>query len=216
MPEHRGPCPEAGPPLDLLLESDADPAKAGMTELVELARGQLHRALLRDGAFGGHDNREVATTLVAPADVPARLVDVERDLRDQGHGRAAGDARMQCDPPRVATHHLDDQDPVVTLGGGMETVDRLGRDAQRGVEAERHVGGPEVVVDRLRYADDVHALAVQSVGDTEGVLTPDRDQTVKVVAGQRLAHLLRTVVPLVRVRTRAPEDRPSTRQDPAR
>src|SRR3984885_833966 len=98
----------------------------------------------------------------------------------------------------------------------METVDRLGRDAQRRVEPERHVGGPEVVVDRLRYPDDVHALAIQPVGNAEGVLTPDRDQTIKVVAGQRLAHLLGTILPLVRVRTQAPEDRPSARKDPAR
>ena len=81
MPEDRGPCLEAGALLDLMLESDADPAKAGMAELVEPADGHLHRALLRDGALGGDDDREVATTLVAPADVPAHLVDVERDLR---------------------------------------------------------------------------------------------------------------------------------------
>src|SRR3984885_7961745 len=123
---------------------------------------------------------------------------------------------MQCDPAGVATHHLDDQDPVVTLGGGMETVDRLGRDAQRRVEAKRHVGGPEVVVDRLRYADDVHALAIQSVGDAEGVLTPDRDQTIKVVAGPRLAPLSRCTPPLARARSWAPEDRPSAPKDPAR
>ena len=65
-----------------------------MTELVELAGGQLHRALLRDGALGRDDDREVATTLVAPENVPARLFDVERELRDQDHVRPAGDAGM--------------------------------------------------------------------------------------------------------------------------
>ena len=74
----------------------------------------------------------------------------------------------------------------------------------------------EVVVDRLRHADHVHAVGVQTVGDAERVLAADRDQPVEVVVGERLAHLVDAVVALVRVRPRAAEDRSAARQDPAR
>ena len=70
---------------------------------------------------------------------------------------SAPPARPECsrDPPRVAAHHLDDHHPVVALGGGVQPVDRVGRDLHRGVEPEREVGRRQVVVDRLGHADDV-------------------------------------------------------------
>ena len=83
----------------------------------------------------------------------------ERLLRDQDDVGAAGQAGVQRDPAGVPAHHLDDQRAVVRLGGGVQPVDRLHRDVDRGVEAERVVGGVEVVVDRLGHADDVDALA---------------------------------------------------------
>ena len=57
----------------------------------------------------------------------------------------------------VATR-LADEDPVVRLGGGVQPVDRLHRDVDRGVEAEGEVGAGQVVVDRLRHADHVLSL----------------------------------------------------------
>ena len=45
------------------------------------------------------------------------------------------------------------------LGRRRDAVDRLGGDLHRGVEAERDVGRGDVVVDRLRDADERHALA---------------------------------------------------------
>ena len=47
-------------------------------------------------------------------------------------------------------------------------VDGVGRDLDGGVEAERHVGADDVVVDRLRHADDRQpALLVEAAGDRE-------------------------------------------------
>ena len=153
---------------------------------------------------------------MAAIDQPAYLVDVERDLRDQDHVRAAGDPRMKRDPAGAPSHHLDHQDPVVALRRRVQAVDCLGRYLQRGVEAERDVGGAEIVVDRLRHADHVHAFLVELVGDAEGVLAADRDQPVDVELGEGLADALHAVVPLVRVGPRAAEDRAAARQDPAR
>ena len=96
---------------------------------------------------------------VAVAQVLADLVDVERPLGHEDRVGAAGDTRVRRDPAGMAAHHLDDEDAVVRLGGRVQAVDRVGRDLDGGVEAERVVGAVEVVVDRLRHADDRHAVA---------------------------------------------------------
>ena len=84
------------------------------------------------------------------------------------------------DPARVAAHHLDDHHAVVRLGGRVQPVDRLGADGDGRVEAEGVVGRREVVVDRLRDADDREVvLGVQPRGDAERVLAADRDERVE-------------------------------------
>ena len=153
---------------------------------------------------------------MAVSDHPADLVDVERDLGDQDHIGAAGDAGVKRDPACVPTHHLDHEDSVVALCGCVQTVDRLARDVQGGVEAERHIGRAEIVVDRLRHSDHMQTVCVQLGGDAERVLAANRDQAVERVGGERLADLVDSPLALVRVRSRTPEDRPAARQDPAR
>ena len=68
------------------------------------------------------------------------------------------------DPAGVAAHRLDDDDPVVRLGGRVAAVDRVGRDRDGGVEAEGVVGAVQVVVDRLRHADDREARPRRRAG----------------------------------------------------
>ena len=82
---------------------------------------------------------------------------VSSQLGDQDPVGAAGDAREDGDPAGVAAHHLDDHHAVVRLRRRVQAVDRVGRDLDRGVEAERVVGADDVVVDRLRHADHRHA-----------------------------------------------------------
>ncbi len=126
---------------------------------------------------------------------------------------------MQRDPARVAAHHLDDERPVVALGRGVQPVDRLHGDVHRGVEAEGVVGRAEVVVDRLRHADDGDALVVQPGGDAEGVLAADDDQGVDAEPGQVVLDPLDPgpagTALLERIRPRRAEDRAAARQDAA-
>ena len=90
----------------------------------------------------------------------------------------AGDAGVHRDPARVAAHHLDDHDAFVRLRGGVEAIDRLRRDGDRGVETEGRLRARQVVVDRLRDADDRHALLEEARRDPEGAVAADRDQGV--------------------------------------
>ena len=212
--EHGGPRLEPGPRLDLVFELDADSAQPRVAELVELALGDHHRALLRSRPLGRHHDREVPAARVTAADQPAHLVDVEGNLRDQDHVGTPGDARVQRDPARVAAHHFDDKDPVMALGGRVEAVDRLRGDVQRGVEAEGDIGRAEVVINRLRHADDVDAVGVQATGGTEGVLAADRGQAVEVEVADRRAHALEPVLALIGIGPGAAEDRAAAREDP--
>ena len=114
-------------------------------------------------ALADDDDREVLAALVPVLDLAARLLDRDRLLGDQDHVRAAGDPAHDRDPARVPAHDLDDHDAVVRLGGRVQPVDRLGADRDGGVEAERVVGRGQVVVDRLRDADDREVVLLVAV-----------------------------------------------------
>ena len=184
VPEHGRAGLLAGALLDLARPASGRCRRAGRARTRRVpGRPSAVVAVLRVRALGDHHDRRVPG-LEPLLDVLADLLDVERLLGDQDHVRAAGHARVQRDPAGVAAHHLDDQRAVVALRRGVQPVDRLHRDVHRGVEAERVVGGAEVVVDGLRHADDLHARLVQPRRDAEGVLAADRDQRVDAEAGQ--------------------------------
>ena len=92
--------------------------------------------------------------MVAAPDLLARALDRDRLLGDEDHVGPAGDPAHHGDPAHVPAHHLQHHDAVVGLGGRVQPVDRLRRDRDRRVEPERVVGCGQVVVDRLRDADD--------------------------------------------------------------
>jgi hypothetical protein len=134
-------------------------------------------------------------------------------LGDQDHVGAAGDAAHHRDPAGVTAHDLDDHDAVVRLGRGVEPVDRLGADRHRGVEAEGVVGSGQVVVDRLRHADDRQALlGVQARGDAERVLAADGDERIEPLR-EGCQHPVDAALDLVRVRPARADDRSAARED---
>src|SRR5690606_35203923 len=92
-----------------------------------------------------------------------------------------GDARVERDPADVPAHDLGDHAALVRVARRAEAVHRVGRDVHGGVEAERVVGGAQVVVDRLGDAEHVDAVAPQAVGGREGPLAADRDDAVDAV-----------------------------------
>ncbi len=102
------------------------------------------------------------------------------------------DSRVQGDPADVAAHDLGDHAAPVGITGGAQPVHRLGRDVDGRVEAERVVGGAQVVVDGLGHPDDVDPpLLEQAVRGGERTLAADRDDAVDLVAEQRLGDVLR-------------------------
>ena len=193
----------------------ADTAELSVTEGVDLAAGNREGAFLRCGALGDDDDRRVAALAVTLLDLGRDLVDVERLLGDEDLGGTAGHTRVHRDPTGVAAHHLADENAVVRLGRRVQTVDGVGRDLHGGVKTERDLSGRQVVVDRLRDSDDLHALLREPVRDAEGVVAPDGDESVDVVLLQRLSDGLDAAFDLVRVGARRTQNGSALGQDAA-
>ena len=144
-------------------------------------------------SLGHHHDGEPPPAGLAVADLAANGLDVVRDLGDQDGVGAARDAGVKRDPPGVATHHLDGEDPLVGLGGGMEPADGVGGDGDRGVEAKGNDGAVEVVVDGLGHAHHRKALVRQMVGDIHRAVPADGDQSVDTEPPGILDHLVGAV-----------------------
>ena len=171
----------AGALLDRLLERHRDAAQAHVAERVGGAAELGDDVAVRGRrALGDDDDRERRR--------PWWRRWMSRQTSSMSNGRSG--TRITSAPPampgvggdpaRVAAHHLDDDHAVVRLGRGVQAVDRVGGDLHRGLEAEREVGAREVVVDRLRDADDVDPLVDQPARDAQRVLAADRDQRVEL------------------------------------
>ena len=158
-------------------------------------------------ALARDDDREVLAARAAPLDGRRDVVVDDRLLGDQDVVGAAGDARSSgaIQPacrPIVSTTMMRLCDSAVE----WHPVDRLGGDVDGGVEAEGVVGAVQVVVDRLRDADDGQAvLGVELRGDAERVLAADRDERVELLEG--LADAFDAALELVGVRPRGADDR---------
>ena len=150
-------------------------------------------AVFRVRAFGDDDDAEARAQLVAIADALRDLLEVVGDLGNQDDVGAAGHAAVQRDPAGVAAHHLDDHDPAMRFGGRVQPIDRVGREADGGVEAETARRADDVVVDRLRHADERDALLVELVRDGQRAVAADADQRVELHLLEHLDHAVAVV-----------------------
>ncbi len=184
-----------------------------MPEGIDLALPGDHGARDRDGALGRDDDRRVVGGK-SSLDEGAHLVEIERPLRDENDVGSPRHAAVQGDPPGMAAHDLNDQHPVMAFRGGVQPVNRLRGDVDRGVETEGVVRRGEVVVDSLGHSDHGQSLGVQLGGHPQGVLPADRDERVHRGGGEVLAHQRGPVHGGVGIRAAGAEDRAAAREDP--
>src|ERR1043166_3260360 len=192
MAEHQAPRLLAGPPPDLvrhLLRNPAEPLRrAGPGHLAQ------HRPPpLGPRPFGRHHDGEAPAALLPLLDLLAHLVDVEGDFGNQDDVGASGEPAVQRDPARVPPHELNDEDPVVALGGAVDLVERVGRRADRGVEAEGGFGAGHVVVNGLGHADDGDPLAEEPVRDGQAPVAAYRHEGVEMVLVEGVDQVLGAV-----------------------
>ena len=193
-----------------------------MPERVQPLVRQRQVVVARPGALGHHHDRRVPG-LEPVLHVLTDLVQAERPLGDEDHVRPAGQSRVQRDPARVPAHHLDHHHPVMGGRGGVQAVERLHHDADRGVEPDAEVGRRQVVVNGLGNADGRVSGLVQRIGHRERVVAADRDQAVDPVLLQAAEHPSDAIHLLQGIGSRrtehgAPEreDAPDVRRDQVR
>src|SRR5437879_2647042 len=124
----------SGARRDLVRDNVADSAKA---IIALLTRTNHDLAISRTCSFGNDDNGRGAAAISARVYGGSDLVVIERDLRDQNNVRTARDAAMQRNPSRVAPHHFEHHDALVTRGCRMQTIERIHDRGDRGIKTER-------------------------------------------------------------------------------
>jgi hypothetical protein len=108
----------------------------------------------RFGAFRNGDDREVASTLPSGLHNCDDSFQGEGELWQQDDICTTRDTGVERDPAGIAPHEFDEHDTVVTLGGGMESINGFRGRADCGVKPDGHGGPAHIVVDRFGYSDD--------------------------------------------------------------
>jgi hypothetical protein len=154
MPEHSAPCFLSRASGDLVCDHATNPA-IFVFALLTVTHHTL--AIPRSRSFRSDDDCGEMTAIGARLNRRNNPFVIERDFRNQDDVRSSGNAPVQGDPARVASHHLEHHDAFVACGSRVQTVERVHHGRYRGVEPEGHGGGFEIVVDGFGDADAINA-----------------------------------------------------------
>jgi hypothetical protein len=143
---------------NVVSQADSNILQARVAARVRIARSIDLAAELLSGAFG--DNDDCVGIPLEPlrqeVEDAVRAVEPDGHFRDQDcihvRGRYRGVAR---DETRVASHQFDDCDSVFRpFGFDVCAPDDVDRSSERRLEPKASIDEVDVVVDRLRHADD--------------------------------------------------------------
>ena len=158
MPEHGHSGLEAGCRLDPAAECIAHSlfGQLKVTERIPLLRAgrHRHRRLERPHLhpLGHDDDAEVFALGAPPVQVCNDGIQLRLEFRNDDHVGAARQATDHRHPSGVPSHHLHHHDAVMGRRCGVQPVESLDHDSDRGIEADAELSDREIVVDRLRHA----------------------------------------------------------------
>ena len=121
------------------------------------------------------------------------FIDVVRNLGNQDDVGAAGDTAVERDPAGIAPHDFDDHDPAMRFGRGVKAIDRIGGEVDCRIESETARRPDDVVIDRLRDADQRYAHLVELVRDGKRAVAADADQRVERHLAEHVDDALRVI-----------------------
>src|SRR5690625_2983533 len=100
-------------------------------------------------------------------------------LRHKHEFCAASDAAIEGDEPGIATHYLDEKQPVVRIGRVADAIDIIDGGIQRRVKADRLVNAEQVIVDGAGATDGWNALlVVEECRAPERAVATDADEAL--------------------------------------
>src|SRR5665648_32253 len=167
-------------------------------------------AMSASGMVSTRSPRRAVITPVSPA-VTASIAATPNRL-PRIRSVAVGDPRVHRDPAGVPPHHLDHHHAVVALSGGVQPVDGLCRDVERGVEPDRQIGSLDVVVDRLGDRDHPHPGLGDLAGRMQGPVATDADQGLEPLGLERRQDCLDAALVRMRVVPRGTQQGPTEGQ----
>src|SRR5689334_24230733 len=86
---------------------------------------------------------------------------------------------MERNPTRVPAHYLQHKHSLMAGGRRVQAIERVGRTVDGAIEPECKRRRQEVVVDRLRHADDRNPKLMKLLGDRERAVTADANEAVE-------------------------------------
>jgi hypothetical protein len=162
----------------------------------------------------GHDDGVHLAPPVTLEGEPAGGLVVEGDLGDEDEIGAAGQPRPQGQLTGRAAHDLDDEHALERRRRVADAAKGVQDRVERGVESDRMVAAPDVVVDGPRQADDADAAFVQLVGPGQRAVAADDDQGVHMQALERGEGAALTLLGGEVLAPRGPQERAAAVHDP--
>src|SRR5258708_11711611 len=210
---------EAGALFNFTVQNISDAAEFGVAELVlphVLQDRAASALLLRElRPFGDNHDGKITSAFVALPDRFCHLDNVERPLWNENDVGAAGNAAIQCDPACIAPHHFHDHDPVVSLGGSVEAVNRFAHSVARGVKSKCKIGAAQIVVDSLGDSDTLDPCFVELLRDRKRIVTANRNQGSDLMFLKSGGAALDPIGAFRRIGTRGPQNGPAPAQNAA-
>jgi hypothetical protein len=150
-------------------------------------------ASFRSRAFGDDNDTEPGAVFLARFQATRDRLEIEGNLGDENRVGAARDTRVERDPAGITAHDLRDHDAVVSLGGRVQAIDGVGGEADGGIEAEAVGRADNVIVDRLRHADEGDPALRELVRDGERAVAADANERVEPQLVEHVDAALRVV-----------------------
>ena len=101
------------------------------------------------------------------------------DFRQQDDIRAARDPGVQGQPADLVPHDLHDEDAPVRGGGGVDAVDHVGRHIYRALEAEGHIGAPDIVINGFWHGNNMEPFFMEQVRRFVRAVAAENDKGVE-------------------------------------
>ena len=137
-------------------------------------------AILRFCSFGDDDHRALGAFPLAAQNLFGDFGKFKGNLGNENNVRAARETAVEGDPAGMATHDFDHHHALVARCRRVKAVERTRHALHCGVEAECHVRGLQIVVDRFWNSCHWQPRIVQLQGCIQRTVAADNDEAMQV------------------------------------